>query len=85
MLYMEVIPGCCENKQNMWSTLWTKRRFLIVEHLVRVLCLKEIQERGLFEVQTVMDLTFSLVHGAVCWHACRSSYLKMGVPYVFVC
>jgi hypothetical protein len=56
MLYIEVIPAYCENKQNMWNTLWTKRRFLIIEQFIHVLCLKEIQERGLFEVQTVMGL-----------------------------
>jgi hypothetical protein len=31
--------------------------FLIIEQLVHVLCLEEIQERGFFEVQTVMGLT----------------------------
>jgi len=39
------------------ETHWTKRRFLIIEHLIHVLCLEDIQERGLFEVQTVMGLT----------------------------
>jgi len=72
---MELIPAYCESKQNMWNTLWTKRRFLIVEQLVYVLCLREIGERGLFEVQTVMGLAFALVHGAVYWHAYRSSVI----------
>ena len=57
MLYIEVIPVDSENKQNVWNTLWTKRGLLIIEHLIHVLCLKEIQERGLFEVQTAMGLT----------------------------
>jgi len=57
MLYIEVVPAYSENKQNTWNTLWTKLRFLIIEQLIHVLCLEEIQERGLFEVQTVMGLT----------------------------
>jgi hypothetical protein len=73
MLYVEVVPSYSENKQNTWNTLWTKRRFLIIEQLIQVLCLEEIQERGLFEVQTVINV--ALVQGAVYWHACRSSVI----------
>ena len=58
MLYIEVIPAYCENKQNMWNTLWTKQRFLIIEQVIHVLCLNEIEERGFFEVHMVMGLTF---------------------------
>jgi hypothetical protein len=74
MLYIEVIPAYCENKQNMWNTVDKT----------------QVSNYRAFDTCTVFEgdpstrilrrangdgLNIALVHGAVYWHACRSSVI----------